>query len=318
VSYRRRHPEDATPRIVSLLPSTTEIACALGFRDQLVARSHECDFPPGVEALPALTEAKLDASAPSRDIDDRVKQIVGEGLSVYRVDAERLRALAPDVILTQTHCDVCAASLADLEDALRAWTGARPTVVSLEGATLGEVWNDFERVAAALGDSGRGRTLTRELSGRIADLGERAGRAAERPRVACLEWIDPPMAAGHWMPELVAIASALPVFGRPGARSPWISFDELARADADAVVVVPCGFGLGRTRAELAPLREHPAFSDLRAVRGGRTFLADGNAYFNRPGPRLVESLEILCEILHPGLFAPRRRGTGWEALAAG
>jgi iron complex transport system substrate-binding protein len=318
VSYRRRHREDATPRIVSLLPSTTEIACALGFRDQLVGRSHECDFPPGVDALPALTEAKLDASAASRAIDDRVKQLVGEGLSVYRVDAERLRALAPDVILTQTHCEVCAASPADLDDALRAWTGARPTVVSLEGATLGDVWDDFGRVAAALGACDRGRELTTELSGRVADLGERAGRATERPRVACLEWIDPLMAAGHWIPELVAIANALPVFGRPGARSPWISFDDLARADADAIVVVPCGFGLSRTRAELAPLREHPGFSGLRAVRGGRIFLADGNAYFNRPGPRLVESLEILCEILHPALFAPRRRGAGWEALAPG
>jgi iron complex transport system substrate-binding protein len=293
-------------RIASLLPSTTEIACALGFRDALVGRSHECDFPAGVETLPVLTEAKLDARAASRAIDDRVKQLVGEGLSVYRVDAEKLRALAPDVILTQAQCEVCAASLSDVEAALADWTGARPQVVSLQPATLGDVWGDFERVAAAHGDASRGRDLARRLTARIADLGERAARAASergRPSVACIEWIDPLMSAGNWMPELVSLAGGAPRFGTPGAHSPWLAWEDLVAADPDAILVIPCGFDVARTRAELEPLCGREGFADLRAVRAGRTFLADGNAYFNRPGPRLVESLEILCQMLHPEAF---------------
>ncbi len=318
MSYRRRDlREAATLRIVSLLPSATEIACALGFRDALVGRSHECDFPAGVGALPALTAPKLDVRAASRAIDDRVKQLVRDGLSVYRVDAERLRALAPDVILTQSQCAVCAASPADLEAALGDWTGAPPVVVSLEPATLADVWEDFERVALALGAGGRGRALAAGLSSRVADLGERAGRAAARPRTACLEWLDPPMAAGNWVPELVAIAQGDPIFGATGAHSPWISVAELAAGDPDAIVALPCGFDLERTHEELAPLLARPDFAALRAVREGRLYVADGNAYFNRPGPRLVDSLAILCEMLHPELFAPRRRGVGWKRLSA-
>ena len=306
------------PRIVSLLPSTTEIACALGFRDALVGRSHECDHPEGVAALPVLTEAKLDATAPSRAIDDRVKQLVADGLSVYRVDAEKLRALAPDVILTQTRCEVCAASLADVEAALADWTGARPTVVSLEPATLGDVWEDFARVATALGAPERGRALAAEATARVTALGERAAAAAAqggRPRVACLEWIDPLMAAGNWMPELVSLAGGESLFGIPGAHSPWLDWSELVAADPGVLLVMPCGFDLTRTRAELAPLVERQGFAALRAVRDGRTYLADGNAFFNRPGPRLVESLEILCEVLHPEAFGSGHEGRGWTAL---
>lgn len=305
----------ALPRVVSLLPSTTEISCALGFREALVGRSHECDHPEGVAALPVLTEPKLDARAPSAAIDERVKQLVREGLSVYRVDAARLRELAPDVVLTQTHCEVCAASLSDVEAALREWTGARPRLVALEPATLGDVWDDLGRVAEALGAPERGRALAVGLCERLSQLGERAAQASRRPRVACIEWIDPLMAAGNWMPELVALAHAEPLFGAPGAHSPWLDWQELVRADPDAIAILPCGFDLARTRAELGPLRARPGFASLRAVRAGRVFLADGNAYFNRPGPRLVESLEILCEMLHPDRFAPHHRGAGWESL---
>ena len=309
----------ARPRVVSLLPSSTEIVCALGMRDALVGRSHECDFPAGVEALPALTAPKLDVAAPSRVIDARVKELVARGLSVYRVDAERLRALAPDVVITQTQCDVCAASLADVEAALADWLGAGPQLVALEPADLGSVWGSFVRVAQALGVPERGPELAAESASRMTELAERAGQllaaGAPRPRVACLEWIDPPMAAGNWMPELVYLAGGEPVFGIPGQHSPWIELEQLADADPDALVVLPCGFDLARTRAELGPLLESPVFRGLRCVREGRAHLADGHQFFNRPGPRLVESLEILCEILHPGAFAPGWRGRGWEEL---
>jgi iron complex transport system substrate-binding protein len=301
-------------RIASLLPSATEIACALGFQAELVGRSHECDFPPGIERLPVLTSPKLDAGAPSREIDARVRALVRDGLSVYRVDAERLRQLAPDVVLTQDQCAVCAASLADVEVALAEWTGGRPRVVSLHPRSLGDAFADFQRVAASLGDAERGERVAAGLANRIADVGERTGRLRERPRVVCIEWIDPPMAAGHWMPELVTLAGGRALLAETASPSPWITLAELAAADPDAIVVLPCGFDLARTRRELPALATRPEWLALRAVREGRAFLADGHALMNRPGPRLVESLEVLAEILHPEEFAPRHRGRWWEA----
>ena len=300
-------------RIASLLPSTTEIVCALGLGADLVGRSHECDFPPEVAALPALTEPKLDARAGSRAIDDRVKQLVREGLSVYRVDAERLRALAPSVVLTQEQCDVCAASPKDVEAALCAWTGARPRIISLAPQTLGDVWGDLVTVATALGIPERGDALAHELAYRITHVSEQALRIRSQPRVAAIEWIEPLMAAGNWMPELVALAGGTNLFGETGQHSSWLEWEALRAADPDVIVVLPCGFDLARTRREMEPLASQPGFCELRAVRAGRVFLTDGNQYFNRPGPRLVESLEILAEILHPDVFSAKHFGTGWE-----
>jgi iron complex transport system substrate-binding protein len=302
-------------RIASLLPSCTEIACALGFEAALVARSHECDYPAGVRALPPLTEPKLDPAAPSAAIDDRVRQLVRDGLSVYRVDAERLRDLAPNVILTQQQCEVCAASPKDLEDALAAWVGERPRIVSLEPASLSDVWQDIERVATALDAEERGRALGAGLADRVADITQRALRIRARPSVACIEWIDPLMAAGNWMPELVTLAGGRSLFAEAGAHSPWIGWEDLCREDPEVIVVLPCGFDLDRTREEMAALTTRTGWPALRAVRSGRVFVTDGNHYFNRPGPRLVDSLEILTEILHPDHFAGLHQGEGWQSL---
>jgi len=303
-------------RIASLLPSTTEIACALGFQGELVGRSHECDYPAGVERLPVLTQPKLDVAAPSLAIDAGVRALVRHGLSVYRVDAELLRELAPDVILTQDQCQVCAASLADVEAALAEWIGSRPRVVSLHPKSLGDVFCDVQRVGDALGAEERGRSLAALLANRITDVGERTGRLRDRPRVACIEWIDPPMAAGHWMPELVTLAGGRALLASAGAPSAWITLAELASADPDAIVVLPCGFDLARTRRELPALSASDAWQALRAVRAGRAFLADGHALMNRPGPRLALSLEVLAEILHPEEFAPRNRDRYWEGAS--
>jgi iron complex transport system substrate-binding protein len=302
-------------RIVSLLPSSTEIVCALGLGPRLVGRSHECDHPPFVRELPPCTEAKLDPAAPGAEIDRRVKQLVRDGLSIYRVDAERLRRLRPDVILTQEQCRVCAATPRDLEEALADWLGARPLVLSLAPATLGDVFGDVTRAAEALGVAERGRSLVAALSERVSAIGERTGDLSPRPRVACLEWIEPLMAAGHWMPELVRLAGGTALFGAAGEASPWLDFADLRAADPDVIVVLPCGFDLERTRRELGPLEARPGFAELRAVREGRMALGDGNAYFNRPGPRLVESLEILAEILHPDRFAFGHAGAAWQWL---
>jgi len=242
-----------------------------------------------------------------------VKQLVHEGLSVYRVDAERLRALAPSVVLTQDQCDVCAASPKDLEAALCAWTGGRPRVVSLAPQTLGDVWGDLVTVATALGIPERGEALAQELAYRITHVSERTLRIRPQPRVAAIEWIEPLMAAGNWMPELVALAGGTNLFGETGQHSSWLEWEALRAADPDVIVVLPCGFDLARTRHEMAPLAAQPGFGELRAVRAGRVFLTDGNQYFNRPGPRLVESLEILAEILHPAEFPAKHLGTGWQ-----
>jgi len=302
-------------RIVSLLPSTTEIACALGFGPQLVGRSHECDFPPEIRDLPVLTRPKLDARAGSREIDDRVKSLVRDGLSVYEVDADGLRELAPTHILTQDQCEVCAASLGDLESALAIWTGERPKVVSLSPQTLGDVWRSIIEVAVALSAGERGSELTNSLADRLTEIAERTPSQSRRPRVACIEWLDPLMAAGNWIPELVTLAGGENLLGRAGSHSPWLTVAELTDADPDVIVVLPCGFDLGRTREELMSVIERPPWPQLRAVEQGRVFLTDGNQFFNRPGPRLVESLAIFSEIFHPKTIEPVHRGTGWSAL---
>ncbi len=302
-------------RGASLLPSSTEIACAVGGRSQLVARSHECDFPADVVSLPSLTSARIDAEAPSLEIDRDVKALVAQGLSIYNVDAERLRELAPDVILTQTLCEVCAITPRDLEQALEDWTGVAPRLVSLEPLRLEDVWADIERVGTALDLEWGGQQLAAGLRARVESLAERSEEMADCPRIATLEWIDPLMAAGNWMPELVELAGGRNLFGRAGEHSPWLEWEELRKSDPEVLLVLPCGFGLERTRAELGPLLDRAGFAELDCARSGRIYLLEGNQFFNRPGPRLADSLEILCEVLHPQSFDFGHAGIGWQAL---
>ncbi len=298
-------------RIASLLASATEIVCALGARDRLVARSHECDFPPDIAALPAVTAPKLDTGRPSAVIDREVKALLEQALSVYRIDAEALRALAPDFIVTQTQCEVCAVSESDVAAALATWTGTRPTIVSLVPNALADVFSDIERVAAAIGRRQAGATLVASMRRRMDAVAAKAV-SLPRPRVACIEWIEPLMAAGNWMPELVALAGGANLFGEAGKHSPWMTLDDLVAADPDIVIVLPCGFDIARTRAEMPALTERPAWRALRAAREGRVHLVDGNQYFNRPGPRLADSLEILAQILHPHVFGRAGEGTAF------
>jgi iron complex transport system substrate-binding protein len=299
-------------RVVTLLPSATEIVCALGFGDELVGRSHECDFPAGVEHLPALTEPKFKVEGSSAEIDDRVKRIVGDALSVYRVDAARLRELKPDVIVTQSQCEVCAVNESDVEAAVAEWIGARPRIVSLRPYALADVFEDMLRVADALGDRKRGEETVARLRARMDAIADRASAAKSRPTFACIEWIDPMMSAGNWMPELVAMAGGTSLFGKAGEHSPWMKMEELAAKDPEVIMVSPCGFPMNRARQELPTLTANPLWNGLRAVQNRRVFLADGNQYFNRPGPRLVESLEILGELLHPEIFRFGHEGSGW------
>ncbi len=302
------------PRIVSLIPSATEIVAALGHEDDLVGRSHECDYPPGVEALPALTAPKVPLEGSSREIDDRVRTLLDGAMSVYDVDVERLNALRPDVILTQSQCEVCAVSLPTVEQAVADRIEGDPTVVALEPRSLADVHDDIQRVAAALDCPERGDRCVRQMRDRMQATSNAVAPTdpADRPTVAALEWIDPLMGAGGWVPTLLKAAGGTPVFAHRRA-----DLDALHDADPDRIVVMACGFGLSRTDAELDVLRSDPQWTALRAVQTGHVYVTDGNRFFNRPGPRLATSLDILAEIFHPdrfhAAFDRSHRETAWR-----
>ncbi|MFQ5892684.1 MAG: cobalamin-binding protein [Nitrospinota bacterium] len=303
------------PRIVSLIASSTEIVCALGFEDHLVGRSHECDFPESVTRLPVCTEPKFNPDGTSYEIDQRVKAILQEGLSVYRVHADILKELQPELILTQDQCEVCAVSLRDIEEAVYDWIDARPRIVSLEPHGLSDVWATIGQVAEALGEPKRGAALVRELQQRMEAIAERAQALPRTPAVACIEWIEPLMACGNWVPELVEMAGGENRFGEAGHHSPWMTWEALQEGDPEVIAVMPCGYDIAQTRQNMPALTTKPGWSHLQAAQSGRVYLLDGSQYFNRPGPRLVESVEVLAEILHPGAFQFGYEGTGWEAL---
>lgn len=295
-------------RIVSLLPSATEIIAALGAVGTLVARSHACDFPRTATALPAITSPRIDAAHPSAVIDADIRARIEAALSIYRIDADQLRAQAPDLIVTQTLCEVCAVTPADLEAALAQWAGTTPRVLALNPVSLGDVFGDIERIAKALGRGDAGVSLGAQMRVQMDEIARRCAGANSRPRVLTLEWLDPPMAGGNWMPELVAMAGGENIFGEAGAHSVWLDPATIAACEPDIVLAVPCGFNLARARAELPALSE----KDWWRTMTGRIFVADGDSYFNRPGPRLVESLEILAEILHPEICDFGHRGEGY------
>lgn len=299
-------------RIVSLIASATEIVCALGFERELVGRSHECDYPPGVERLPACCSSKVKVEASSKEIDDQVRSLVGDGLSVYRVDPDLLNDLAPTVIVTQTQCEVCAASLKDVEEAVCELVTSNPAIVSLEPMALGDVWADIRSVASALGEPARAEDLVARLEGRLTALRQRTGALSSRPSVVCIEWVDPLMTAGNWVPELVELAGGTDPLGEAGKHSGYIEIEQIVEADPDVIAVMPCGFDIERASQEMAPLVSRPEWRQLSAVRNGRVVMTDGNQYFNRPGPRVVESAEILAEFLHPEHVDFGHFGRGW------
>lgn len=301
-------------RIVSLIPAATEIVAALGCADRLVGVSHECDYPPGVVGgHPVCTESSLDMARPSGAIHAEVEDALKRAVSIYRVKEDVLRRLEPDLILTQDQCEACGVSLRDVEAATRDWLDEQARIVSLRPSSLDSALDDILRVAEALDAREAGEALVADMRRRLDAIAQRTASLCRRHSVACIEWTDPPMAAGHWVPELVALAGGTDPFGTTGERAAVLSWPALAMADPDAIVFMPCGFGLERTRCEAEALAaRHPEWDSLKAVRNGRVYVTDGNAFFNRPGPRLVESAEILAEILHPGFFTQRHRNIGW------
>jgi iron complex transport system substrate-binding protein len=300
-------------RIVSLIASASEILSTLHLTGNQVGRSHECDFPVEILALPICTSPAFPTDGSSAEIDQRVKQRVADALSVYEVSREVLDELQPTHVITQTQCRVCAVSLEDVERALAGWVTSRPKLVALEPNALADIWSDIQRVAVSCGVRERGEKAVDALQGKLREISARACHSPRRPRVACIEWHEPLMAAGNWVPELVEMAGAVNLFGQAGAHSPWMNWQQLVEADPDVIVSMPCGFDLARTCAEMYWLDRRPEWPKLRAVQTGQVYLADGNQYFNRPGPRIVESLRILAEILHPKVFEPALEGAAWR-----
>jgi len=306
-------------RIASLLASGTEILYELGLGERVVAVSHECDFPPDAVGKPRVTVSHIAAEANSGQIDRQVRDRLAEGSALYGIDTAMLAALEPDLIVTQAQCDVCAVKYADVLDAVRREPRLHTTqVVTLNPTTPEDIFADIQRVGEATGRLPAARQYVSELQNRIADVRAKTDPLppARRWRVACLEWLDPLMLAANWMPPLVDWAGGQqPLIDAAGKHSTYARWSTIVQYDPEVIVVMPCGFDLPRAAWEADLLRTLPGIGELSAVRGGRVVAVDGNAYFNRPGPRIVDSLDILARVLHPELFGPPSRGAAQPIL---
>jgi iron complex transport system substrate-binding protein len=289
-------------RVASLLPSATEMVHFAGAGDALVGVTHECDYPAGVERLPRLTSSKIDQGMSSAEIDAAVERHMTDSGSLYALDVGLLEELAPDLILTQGLCEVCAVSTSLVERAV-AGLGGEPEILTLNPISLGDVFGDAARIGEALGRGDETREKVSALEARLAAVG-RAVAYLRRPRVGCIEWLDPPFSAGHWVPEMVRIAGGEEVLAGAGERSSRLSWEEVFEAAPEVLVLMPCGFDERRAAGEaLRVLPGLPGWGGVPAVRDGRVWVVDANSYFSRPAPRLVGGVEILAHVLHPGAF---------------
>jgi len=286
-------------RIVSLLPSATEMICALGLEDQLVGVTHECDYPPSVQRLPKVTRTLIPTEASSGEIDRLVRQRLQTERTLYTLDVPVLQVLRPDMIVTQALCDVCAVAEDEVRAAACMLPGG-PRVINLEPQTLSEVLASIRQVATAVGVDRHADEVIRGLTGRVETLIARTAALQRRPRVALLEWLDPPFSCGHWSPELVRLAGGVEGLGHEGQPSRTLRWDEVLAWQPEVVFIACCGFSVERTLCDLPALQFIPGWQDVPAVQSGRVYVTNGSHYFSRPGPRLVDSLEILAHTLHP------------------
>ncbi|MGB0582375.1 MAG: cobalamin-binding protein [Limisphaerales bacterium] len=305
----------AGPRIASLLPSATEIVCALGCAEYLVARSHECDYPVSAQNATVCTKSRIDAGASGKEIDEQVKKFSAESLSLFEIDSDKLRELQPSHVLTQAQCDVCAVSEKEMCEVFGVGNGAAPEIVSLSPTRFSHLWDNITEVADALRVPFDGKQLLKGLKQKCVDVIERTAVATRKPKVLCLEWLDPLMGAGNWIPDMVGMAGGENLISESGKHSGWITMDDVSAANPDVIVLMPCGFDLERTLKEAKVLEQYPQWNKLKAVKKQRVFATDGSAFFNRPGPRLVDSLQIFGEIFYPGMIVFGHEMKHWKPV---
>ncbi len=299
-------------RIISLLAAGTEIVCELDLEAQLVGRSHECDYPESILNVPVCSSAMLDPNANSLEIDRQVKGILTDALSFYQIDRDLIKTLKPDIIITQTQCEVCAVSFSDVEKALENLLDYPVEIISLEPDNLNAIFRDIKTVSEVLGVPERGADLLERMQERLDLIKHKLKFITQKPTVACVEWLEPLMMAGNWTPEMVEIAGGQSVLAQSGKHTPAVEWIDMFEADPEIIIVMPCGFDIERTLKEMDTLLQQPYFRDLQAVKNNQLFIADGNQYFNRSGPRIADSVEILAEIINPKQFIFGYEGAGW------
>ena len=301
-------------RVLSLLSSTTEIIYALGCGDRLVGRSHECDYPEQVSELPVCTFPKFNVDGTSREVDDEVKSLVQSALSIYYINEKLLKELKPDIIFTQSQCEVCAVSVSDVENALKNISGLSSKIISVEPNSMEDIFNDILTIAETLNVRKKGRELIDLIKAKIDNI-EKIIYQKSSPSIAAIEWIDPLMAAGNWVPQLIKVAGGKNLFGEAGKHSPWMKYNDLVEQDPEIIIIMPCGYDIKKSLIEIKTLESKKGWGSLKAVRNKNVYITDGNQFFNRPGPRIIESLEILLEIIHSDFSESKHIDSGWIKL---
>ncbi|MGH7230347.1 MAG: cobalamin-binding protein [Nitrospiraceae bacterium] len=289
-------------RICSLLPGATEVVAALGLADELVGVSHECDYPPEVRQKPVMVRGAIDSERmSSAEVDERVRAALTDGQDLYALNETLFEQAQPDLVIAQDLCHVCAVTPGQLQRALHALPRL-PEVLTLNPSRLDDIFGDIERIGTATGTVTEASALIASLRSHLTSIRDRVARASRRPRVACLEWIDPLFAAGHWVPDMVAWAGGQNMLGTAGAPSERVTWDQVVAVDPEVLVLMPCGFSIDRSRRELHRLRSNPGWARLGAVRQRRVFAVDAGSFFSRPGPRLIDGVALLAALLHPSL----------------
>lgn len=299
-------------KIISLLPAATEIVCALGLEQQLIGRSHECDYPESIQKLPVCSSAKFLSGSDSAAIDAQVKEILSEALSIYTIDRELIKSLAPDIIITQAQCEVCAVNLNDVEKALNDLMDKECRLISLSPGGLQDIYKDISYLAEELNAQQSGVELLELAEERTDIIRHKLKFITQKPTVVCIEWLSPLMLAGNWTPEIVEIAGGIPVLSEKNKHSAYVDYRLIREADPDILVIMPCGFSVQRTLQEINLLLELPGWAELKAVKEQRVYIVDGNQFFNRSGPRITDSIEIMAEIINPKQFIFGYEGNGW------
>lgn len=303
-------------RILSLLPAATEIICALGYKKLLVGRSHECDYPTDVQSLPVCTSpAKRLENSSTQSINRDLKDLISMGLSIYEVDYDVLESLQPDIIITQDHCEVCAVELGQIEEAVADLLDYQPVIISISPDNLEEVLETFVEIASTLGDTIEGMNLSSHIQKKINAIAQKCTSLHSVDNILCVEWMEPLLATGNWLPELVQTVNGEAMFGSIGEHAQPIEWKSVLESNPDVIVLMPCGFTIDQTLGDIKVLTDKDGWSTLNAVKNRQVFVVDGHQYFNRPGPRLLDSTKILAEILHPLNFAPNLKNKGWVNL---